>query len=194
MKYRIWLRSSSIHSCLGFGTIATRPSSNSVCRLLQGTTLTCRISVDERSVCVRHTPNEYGQISYSYFLPGPEDTLATISELTNFEFFVWNSLQMVQVPNNMGAAQSKIHVDVDAPVAEVSEKASSDGFEQHSDVKMVSAVRRDSFAEGDVTMTLGDQSSALVLEKDFIETVNLAVLEANDNCWRGCQDSKTQSW
>lgn len=70
---------------------------------------------------------------------------------------------------------------MDALFEDVSVRGASNGVEQHPDVEMVGAVPKRAPHEPDVTFPEGAQSSASILEKDCVETVDLAATNADGN-------------
>lgn len=88
----------------GLETLAAQPSSDSVCRLLYGTALSSNTSFDEVLIRVGRIQSEYAHIPFSYLPLGPRDLLPALGDLTTFDFYVWNSCEIIQVPNSTGAA------------------------------------------------------------------------------------------
>lgn len=82
--------------------------------------------------------------------------------LMTFDFYVWDSRNMVQVFFSKGAAYCKSHFDVSPLYENVSVKGVSDGVEQRPDVQVVGSVLKDAPANLDVTLTEGAWSSALL--------------------------------
>lgn len=94
---------------------------------------------------------------------------------------------MVHILNSTGAADSKIQIDVEAPVADVWVCGAYDNIEQHSSVKIAIAVAKDVPGEPDIILIEGAQPSVSVLEEGLVKNVDLPASISN------VVDSKTEA-
>lgn len=85
-----------------------------------------------------------------------------------FDFYVWNSFEMINVTHYQGSAHSKRHFGEDVPIVAVSVTEAADGVLELPNVEMAEAVLRDAPAELDVILTESNQSSKSVFEKGCI--------------------------
>lgn len=111
-----------------------------------------------RTGCIH---SEYARITYFYLLPALENTRATLGDLATFNFYLWNSREMVQVPSSKSNTHSKSDVDVDALLVDVSMSLTFDGFNQNPNEEMVHAVPKNAPNQPELTLTNSGQSSVI---------------------------------
>lgn len=125
----------------------------------------------------------------------PKHIPVSLHDLKVFDFYVCHSRKRVQVCSSASDAHCRRIVVEDAPVADVSERGTCNGVEQHPNVEKVDAVPIDEPTESYVTFT-----ERAYLPDPFFSWTALRLstwLHVRPSWWchaRGYHCSKIQSW